>query len=111
MPVKSQHAAHPVVSSENKKVGTRTTGGAVLVARAALESTAAQQNQKQVYVAAVVAAARHIGPEPGQCRCACVSSINLPKIGIILVQQLLWRWMMWDVKSTVSHVRGFMVVA
>ena len=53
---------------------------------AALESAAAQQKQKQVYVAAVVRAARHMGPEPGQCRCACVSSINLLKIGI-LVQQ------------------------
>ena len=81
MPVKSQHAAHPVVSSE-KKVGTRTIG-AVLVAGAALESATAQQKQKEVYVAAVVTAARHMGPEPGQCRCACVSSINLLKIGIL----------------------------
>ena len=85
MPVKSQHATHPVVSSEKKKVGTRTTDGAVIVAGAALESAAAQQKQK-VYVAAVAATARHMGLEPGQCRCACVSSINLLKIGI-LVQQ------------------------
>ena len=31
--------------------------------------------------AAIVSAARHTGPEPGQCRWACVSSINLLKIG------------------------------
>ena len=71
------------MSSETKKVGTRTTGGAVLVAGAALESSAAQQKQK-VYVAAVVTAAQHMGPEPGQCLCACVSSINLLKIGILV---------------------------
>ena len=39
-----------------------------------------------MYVAAVVTATRHTGPEPGQCRRACVSSINLLKIGV-LVQQ------------------------
>ena len=48
MPVKSQHAAHPVASSEKTKVGTRTTGGAVLVAGAALESSAAQQKKQKL---------------------------------------------------------------
>ena len=44
MLVKSQNAANAIVSSEKKKVGTRTTGGAVFVAGAALlESAAAQQ--------------------------------------------------------------------
>ena len=86
MLVKSRHAAHPIVSSEKKSRYPRTTGGAVLVARAALESAAALQKQKQMYAAAVVIATRHMGPEPGQCRCACVSSINLLKIGE-LVQQ------------------------
>ena len=91
MPVKIQHAAHPIVmySKEKSRYSTRTTGGAVLVAGAvgaALESAAAKQKQKQVYVPAAVTAARHMGPEPDQCRCACVSSINLLKIGI-LVQQ------------------------
>ena len=32
-------------------------------------------------VEAAVVTARHAGPEPGQCRCACVSSTNLLKIG------------------------------
>ena len=84
LPVKSQHAAHLVVSSEENKVGTPMAGGAVLVAGAALESAAARQDHI-AYVAAVVTAARYMGPEPGQCRCAC-DSINLLKIGI-LVQQ------------------------
>ena len=70
---------------QRKNLGTRTTGGAALVAGAALKSAAAHQKQK-VYVAAVVTAARHTGSEPVQCRCACVSSINLLKIGILVHQ-------------------------
>ena len=75
-----------IVYSEKKKNGTRTTGGAILGTEAALESAAAQQKQKLVYVAAVATGARHIGPEQGQCRCACVSSINLLKMGIRVQQ-------------------------
>ena len=64
------------------KVGTRSTG-AILVAGEALESSAAVQQKHKVYVAAVVSAARRTRPEPGPCRCACVSSINLLKIGTL----------------------------
>ena len=75
LPVKSQHAAHPVCSE--KKVGTRTTGGAVLVA-AALESAAAQQKQKQVYVAAIVTAARHIHGTRVRSVSLCVCLVDQP---------------------------------
>ena len=52
------------------------TTGAVLVAGAALESAAAVE----AGVAAVATAARHARPEPGQYRCAYLSSINPLKI-------------------------------
>ena len=51
------------------------------MAEAGQESAAVQQKQRQVYVAAEVTAARHMGPKSGQCRCACVSSVNLLNIG------------------------------
>ena len=66
MPVKSQHAAHPVVSSEKKEsvpppydwwCCTRSRGSIRI-------SSSTAEAEKQVYVAAVVA--RHMGPEPGQ---------------------------------------------
>ena len=57
------------VFRRKKKVGTRTTGGAVLAA--ALESASAQQKQKQVYVAAVCTDSRDRGP-------GGISSKNFP---------------------------------
>ena len=59
-----------VLFFEDKKFGTRTSG-AVFVAGATLESVAAEAEAEGV--AAVVTAARHTRPEPGQCHYACVS--------------------------------------
>ena len=69
-----------VLFSEKNEVGTRSTGGAVLVAGAMLQSAAAAQQRNGV--AAAATAARHTRPEPGQCRFACGSSINVLKIGL-----------------------------
>lgn len=62
-----------------QKIGTRSTC-VVLVAEAELESSAEAQQKQKVYIAAVVSAPRYTRPEPGQCFCACVLSINLLKI-------------------------------
>ena len=55
--------------------GTRSIGVVALVARAALEPSAAGQQEQKVFAVAIASAARHTRPEPSQSRCTCVSSI------------------------------------
>ena len=72
MPVKSQHAAHPVVSSEKIIFGTRTPDGSSCSrSRGSIRISSSKQKQKkQVYVAAVVTAARHMS--------LCVCRVHQP---------------------------------